>query len=168
MPARFAFRCLLPEDPALERTALVVQKQLYDVGVDMQIVTVPVRELGARVAAGDFEAFLIEMTSGRSLAWVYRFWHSPAPGLPPTINSGYRAADAALERMRAAVDDAEVRGAVADLQRVLYEDPPAVFLAWGAVSRAVSEAFVVPEDGGPDIMSSLWQWRPRPAEAARR
>jgi len=51
---------------------------------------------------------------------------------------------------------------VADLQRIFYEDPPAVFLAWPQVARAVSTRFLVPPERGRDVIGSLWQWRANP------
>lgn len=168
MPSRFSFRCLLwAGDPRFERHALVVQKQLYDVGIDMEIQPVNSAEWQARLREGDFDAFLAEQTSGRSLAWLYTFWHSPPPGAPVLLKSGYNAADSVLDRLRRAVRDDETRAAVNDLQRVLYEDPPAVFLAWGEASRAVRNDFVVPEAAAPDVIGSLWQWHRRPSVSAR-
>ena len=171
MPSRFSFRCVLwAGDPRFERIALVVQKQLYDVGVDMEIQPATVPEFGKRLSAGDFDAFLSEQTSGRSLSWVYTFFHSPPPGARVMLKSGYTAADNVLDRLRTAIGDEQTRAAVSDLQRVLHDDPPAVFLAWGEASRAVKNDFVVPEGGAPDVMSSLWQWHrgPGPTLSARR
>ena len=38
MPSRFRFRCLtLAKDSRYEKIALVLQKQLYEIGVDMEI-----------------------------------------------------------------------------------------------------------------------------------
>jgi hypothetical protein len=52
--------------------------------------------------------------------------------------------------------------AVADLQRILYEDPPAAFLVRLESARAVANSFVVPSDEPRrDILGTLWQWRPR-------
>ena len=62
------------------------------------------------------------------------------------IRSGYTAADAALDRLRAARSDEETRIAVADLQRIMYEDPPAAFLVRPETARAVNDSFVVPAD----------------------
>ena len=169
MPSRFSFRCLLwANDPRFERLALVVQRQLYDVGVDMEIQPAVGAEWGNRLAAGDFDAFLSEQTSGRSLSWVYMFWHSPPPGERVMLKSGYNAADDVLDRLRRAVGDPETRLAVSDLQKVLHEDPPAVFLAWGEGSRAVKNDFVVPDAAPPDVMGSLWQWHRRPTVIATR
>lgn len=114
---------------------------------------------------GDFDAFLIEMASNRSLSQVYRFWHSPIG--PALVNSGYSAADGVLDQLRHATSDEETRRATAELQRILHEDPPAVFLAWQETTRAVSARFEPPVEESPDVMSTIWRWRLRqPTESA--
>ena len=173
MPRRFRFTCAFwSEDPQFERIALVVQKQLFEIGIDVEMIPMTLRDLGGRLGAGDFEAVLIPMTSGRSFEWTYRFWRSPSP----FIRSGYTAADTALDRLRAARSDEETRIAVADLQRILYEDPPAAFLVRPETARAVNDSFVVPAEANQadanrrDIAGTVWQWKPRnraPGSAAR-
>ena len=169
MPKRFSFTCLVfGDDSRFERLALVLQKQLFDVGVDMKLERASARQLITRAAKGDFDAFLFELASARSLSYLYYFWHSPGPG--SRLNTGYRAADPALERMRHAISDEESRASTADLLQVLREDPPAIFIAWQQQARAVSARFDVPDEPQRDIMGSVWQWRVRPAsqvQAAR-
>jgi peptide/nickel transport system substrate-binding protein len=169
MPRRFRFKCVFwSEDPQFERIALVVQKQLFEIGIDVEMVPMTLRDLQQRLSDGDFETVLIPMVSGRALEWTYVFWRS-AP--KPMLRSGYAAADAALDRLRAARSDDETRIAVADLQRIMYEDPPAAFLVRPETARAVNDLFVVPAEAkGRDIVSTLWQWKPRasvPSRAAR-
>lgn len=158
MPSRFSFTCLVfAGDSRFERIALLLQKQLFDVGVDMRLQPVTQRELRLRAQKGDFDAFLFEMVSGKALNWVYAFWHSAAPGRG-FIDTGYRAADDVLDRIRHARTDDEIRAATSDLSRVLHDDPPAAFLAWQAQTRAVSTRFDVKAEPNRDIMSSVWQW----------
>jgi ABC-type oligopeptide transport system substrate-binding subunit len=128
---------------------------------------VKAEEFGARASSGDFDVFLNEMNSGRSFSWLYRFWHSPAPGAPSLMNVGYSAADAAIDHIRRAQTDEQTRGAVSELQRVLYEDPPAVFLVWPQITRAVDTNFEVAQAEGTDIIGNIWHWRRAPAEARR-
>ena len=158
MPARFAFTCLLPEgDMRFERIAMVVQRQLFAIGVDMQIEPVTSRDLLQRLRTGDFDAFLLDTISGRGLNWVNRLWHSPAPGASPPLSTGYASADAALDRLRLAATDEQVRIAVADVMRVLREDPPAAFLVWRREARAVEQSIHVPYEPQHDIFGTLWQ-----------
>jgi peptide/nickel transport system substrate-binding protein len=163
MPARFSFTCLVfADDARFERLALLVQKQLWDIGVDMRLQPVTASELAARAGSGQFDAFLFEM-AGRSLSWVYRFWHSPDG--PALIDTGYRSADAILDSLRHARSDDEIRSGVADLARVLTNDPPAVFLAWQSQYRAVSTAFDVAAEPNRDFLfGTPWLWRRAPAD----
>jgi peptide/nickel transport system substrate-binding protein len=158
MPSRFSFTCLVwAEDGRFERLALVLQKQFADIGIDMRLEPLGAAAFEQRALSGQFDALLIEM-AGRSLSWVYRFWHSPSG--QALLNSGYTSADAALERIRRATSDEDVRSGVAELVRVFNEDPPAAFLAWQMQSRAVSAQFDVLREPNRDVLSNLWQWRP--------
>jgi ABC-type transport system substrate-binding protein len=164
MPSRFAFTCLVWNDPRFERLAVLIQKQLADVGVEMQLVSLPLKELGARVSKGNFDAFLMEM-NGRSLGWVYEWWHSHEQG---RVNSGYRAADAVLDRIKAAATEQEIRQGVAEFVKILHEDPPGAFLNWHTTSRAVSTKFDVAFETDREIIGNVWKWRPVGAQQAAR
>ncbi len=156
MPARLSFTCLLRQgDARFERIALVVQRQLFAIGVDMQFRLVPQKEFFRRVMGGEFESFIFEMASGRALSFPYAFWHSKATMLP----TGYSSADAALDRMKLAHTDDEVRLAVADVMRVLRADPPAVFLASPREARAAHRSFEMPYETDRDVFGNLWQLR---------
>jgi ABC-type transport system substrate-binding protein len=166
LPPRFSFTCMVfADDARFDRLAVLVQKQLADIGVDMKLQPVAQAELMKRAAVGDFDAFLFVM-AGRSLGRVYEFWRSHDGSL---MNSGYRAADAAFERVRAGRTDDEIRAAVAELERVFHADPPAAFLVWQSTSRAVSTKFDVAPEPNRDILTNVWQWRPAGAakQAAR-
>jgi peptide/nickel transport system substrate-binding protein len=154
MPSRFRFRCLtVAKVERYEKIALRLQKQLYDIGVEMEIEPVPLQQLGERIGKGDFDAILAERTSGRSLSWTYMTFHS---SMNP---AGYKAADEVLDRLRLTRSDGEVRTAVSDLQQVFHDDPPAIFIAWPKVARVVSAKFEVPVESGRDVLSSIWQWK---------
>ena len=156
MPSRFSFKCLaLIEDPRFERLALLVQKQLGDIGVDMILEPVPIKQLGARMKKGDFDSFLLE-TAGRSLTWAYDIWHSRGGG---NVDSGYTAADAVLDRIRLARSDDEIKAGVVELIRIVHDDPPAAFLAWQETNRAVSRKFDLGDEDGRDIVTHAWRWR---------
>jgi hypothetical protein len=86
----------------------------------------------------------------------YQFLHSPrreSRCSTPASDRRWR-----LDRLRRRVD--EVRAAVGALQRILYDNPPGVFIAWDERARAVSRRFVVPSTPGRDILSTFWQVRP--------
>jgi len=156
MPSRFKISCLVWDDPRFERLAVLVQRQLADIGVDMHMIPVKQVDLVARLAAGDFDTFLFEMF-GRSLSYLDVFWSSRNGAA--AVNSGYDSVNAVLDRMRTARSDEQVRAAVADFEQILHDDPPAAFLAWQETSRAVSTKFDVAPEIGRDILTNVSQWR---------
>ena len=63
--------------------------------------------------------------------------------------------------MQNARNEDELKRAVAAVYRKMADDPPAIFIAWPEVARAVSTRFEVPVEKGRDIMGgNLWLWRP--------
>jgi len=157
-PTRLRFTCLVIENLALwERMALLVQKQLFEIGVDMKLEAVPAAQFNERVAQGNFDAVFLEL-SGFSMSRPYAFWHSAS-----TRNwFGYQNSDVdkSLDAIRRALDDESYRAGVSELQRSLIADPPAIFLAWGQTVRAVSDRFQVTSEPDRDILLTLSRWRP--------
>ena len=161
-PGRLRLRCLvtITETQPFERIALLLQKQLFDAGVDVELDLVSPRDFVTRLATGNFEAALFEHAAG-SPSWVHAFWHSPAAGAPVWVRHGYSAADQELDAMQNARNEDELKRAVAAVYRKMAEDPPAIFIAFPEVSRAVSTRFDVPVEKGRDIMGgNMWLWRP--------
>ena len=165
---RFSIRCMVyNQDPLYERMALVVQQQLFEIGVDVEIDLVDMETFGRRAAAGDFDTFLMRTNAGRSMDFTYRFWRSGLPAGLLMQRSGYTGADAALEQLRASTSDDQIRSAVAALATRFHEDAPAAFIAWMEVTRAGDARFDVGSDTQPDPFQSIWQWRPAAARSGR-
>jgi peptide/nickel transport system substrate-binding protein len=160
---RFRFTCLIPENFNVnERVALEVQKQLYDVGVDMQFEVIPIKDFDRRVRQGQFEATLIAMISGPSVGRSYFFWRS-ARSINGLNVFGYenREAERLFDVLRTSINDVAVQSAFTRLQQVLLDDPPALFLVWDERSRAIRREFQVERDiGGPvDPVYTIWRWK---------
>jgi ABC-type oligopeptide transport system substrate-binding subunit len=147
---------------ALERLGLMIQRQLYDVGVDMRLESRPLSELDPMLREGDFDSAIVDIQSGPTFSRVYQFWRSPGEFRGFNV-FGYENADADkwLDRLRQAQDDASIRTAASQLQRVLIDDPPALFLAWVERSRAISRRIIVPNEPGRDPFADLWRWQIR-------
>jgi peptide/nickel transport system substrate-binding protein len=157
-PSRFRFTCMIPEGHAIiERMGLLLQRQMVEVGIDMRIEVVGVADINRRLPSGEFDAFLLDLISSPGLDKVYEWWHSP-DGSVALANTGYNAADGALDRMREARTEEETRQAVRSVQQVMRDDPPAVFLLWPETARAVSARFRVPVATDRDIIYTLPQW----------
>jgi peptide/nickel transport system substrate-binding protein len=162
-PARFRFTCMIPEGhTVIERMGLLLQRQLAEVGIDMRIEVVSPADLPKRLPTGQFDAFILDLISSPGLDRVYQWWHSP-DSLEELVetgfaNHGYTAADAALDRLREARTEEETRQAVRSVQKVMRDDPPAVFLLWPETARAVSARFRIPLTTDRDIIYTLPQW----------
>lgn len=161
--ARFRFTCLVPaEFSVLERLALELQKQLYDVGVDMQFEVVPLATYNERLRLGTFEAVLVDMISGPSFGRPYLFWRSAAQ-FDGFNKFGYENAEA--ERLfqllrNSAMNEAATRSATNRLQRLFLNDPPALFLAWSERSRVVGPKFTPVIEPDRDPVLTIWRWTP--------
>ncbi len=159
-PSRLRLTCLIMDDvPRLERVALRVRRAYADVGIDLVIEAVPSLEFATRLGAGDYETFLVTVMSGHGLNAVFAMWGRH--DLARDFDHGYTAAQEAAEAVRRAHSDEALRDALPALQRVLFDDPPAVFLVWEEMARAVGRRFVVPPTPGRDILGTLPQWSPR-------
>jgi peptide/nickel transport system substrate-binding protein len=160
VPARLRFTCLLPEDfSLLERVGLEVQKQLYDVGVDMQFEVVTFQEYDARIRASRFDAVLIDMISGPTFSRPYIFWRSGRQSKGFNF-FGYENAETErlFQILRTSMNEAAIRSATHRLQRALLEDPPALFLVWGERARAIRRNFRIVDAPGRDPLHTIRQW----------
>jgi peptide/nickel transport system substrate-binding protein len=156
--SRLHFTCIFPENFALwERMALLVQRDLAEIGVDMELEAVTVAEFNRRISAGDFDAVLIELIVGNAPSRPYTFWYSQSRRAFTGYNN--TEVDAAFDGMRRAGNDLEYRQAFGAFQRALLQDPPAIFLALGEVSRAVSKRFQVNAPPQSDILPTIADWR---------
>jgi ABC-type transport system substrate-binding protein len=158
IPARLAFSCLIPENFTLwERLALHVQRDLADVGVDMQLEKVTVNEFNRRIGTRAFDAVLTEFVAGNSPTRPFTFWYSQAKG----NFWGYKnpMMDAALDGIRRASSETAYRDAFRQFQAASVDDPPAIFLAFGETARAVSKRFEVVAPPGSDILPTIADWR---------
>jgi peptide/nickel transport system substrate-binding protein len=163
-PSRFRFTCLVPAgDARFERIALVVQRQLSAVGIDMDLRPATQVELTRTAKTGDFEAIIFELVMGRTFDYPYVMWHSKGPFL----DTGYSTADDALDRMQRARTNDELRLAVSDVMSHFKDDPPAIFLALPREARAVDKSFSIPYETDRDILGTLWQLRPIQRTAAQ-
>jgi len=171
--SRFQLNCMFyNEDPHFERIALLLQRQLAGIGVDLVLEGLKAKDLVRRIGTGQFQTYLYQLTSGRDVSWTYRFWHSPNDATGPAMqNTGYTGADAALDQLRQALIDDDIgviRVAVGDLRQRFYEDVPAVFLAWTQTTRAVNSRFDIGNPNDPEIFANLWRWRLAPVQTASR
>jgi peptide/nickel transport system substrate-binding protein len=166
--SRARFTCILPDGFALlERIALYVQKQLYDVGVDVQFEIVSPTAYGQRIGTKQFDCVLIDIVSGPTLARPYIFWRS-ARDFQGFNVFGFENAEAErlFQQLRESSNETAVRSATNRLQRVFLDDPPALFLAWNARTRAVRREFQVESKPERDPILTIESWTLRDSRMA--
>ena len=168
--SRFQLKCMFYNgEPQFERIALLLQRQLAAVGIDLVLEGLKYKEVVARLSAGEFDSYLFQLTSGRDVSWAYRFWHSPKGAFGPVMqNTGYNGADAVLDRLRGAWKDDDIRIGVGDFRQRFYEDVPAVILAWTQTTRAVDARIDVVNPRDPEIFANLWRWQLASSQLASR
>ena len=157
-PARIRFTCLLPENFALwERIGLLVQRNLAAVGVDMRLEVVPAEQFNERIASGDFDAVLLELVVGNTASRPFTFWYSKSRQNAWDYESPQT--DAALDQLRHAPDESTYRKAFRNFQLESLQAAPAIFIALGETTRAVSKRFQVVAPPGSDIVRTIADWR---------
>ena len=155
-PSRLRFELLVGVDQArFEPIALMLQKQLRQIGVDMALDAKPFEAVAAQVDGDSWDAALLPFNTARNLSRLYLYWHSSEP----LAVSGFTGADDTLEALRSSVTEADIRASAREFQRLLFEESPAIFLTGLEEARAVSRRFVVPDAPGWDVMETLWRWR---------
>jgi peptide/nickel transport system substrate-binding protein len=165
MSSRFRLNCIFyNKDFQFERIAVLLQRQLEEVGVDLVVTPVDGLTLQTRAKSGDFDSYLYQVSSGKSSEGVHRFWHS----LGSRQSTGYTGADAALDQLRNSFVDGDVRVAMANLRQRFYEDVPAAFLAWPDKTRAIDVRFDIGDTSDPDVYANMWRWRPGGEQQAQR
>ena len=152
------------KEPQYERIALMLQRQLATIGVDLVPEPVDQKTIETRISKGEFETYIYQLGSGKSFEQTYLLWHANASGVGNRQNIGYTGANEVLDRLRSTYNDStpqgnsEVRSAAADLRQRFYEDVPAVFIVWLEAIRAVDVRFNVGDTADPEILANLWQW----------
>jgi ABC-type transport system substrate-binding protein len=159
MHGRLRFNCVVPRSQIHEHVALLLQKQFFVVGIDMRISVVSPGDLVANVTNGTYDAVLLDLAGGPTLLRAYQFWHSSGAGSAFRFGNGE--ADAELDMLYSAPDEKVLRDAVVRVQGRMDANPPAVFLFWPDVGRAVSKRFTVPRSD-QDILTTMWRWQLAP------
>jgi ABC-type transport system substrate-binding protein len=166
-PSRMRFTCIFATNfPLWERMALMLQRNLAQIGVDMQLETVPVDEFNRRTLAGDFDAVLADFSAGNGASRPYVFWYSTSK--QNAFGYSDSLVDAAFDRLRQAPDDNVTKSAFHDLQAQLLSDPPGMFVAYGETTRAVNRHRFQPlTPPGGDPFRTIPEWRTADGPAAR-
>jgi peptide/nickel transport system substrate-binding protein len=163
--ARFSFTCLVPQNYAVwERVALEIQRDLFNVGVDMQFKSVPITDYGPLLRRGEFDAVIGDMISGPTPPRAFVWWRSARHFKGGMNTFGYENGEAErlFESLPRSTNEALTRSTVSKLQRVLHDDPPAIFIAWSTRIRAINKRFILPGTSR-DPLVTISQWTLAPS-----
>lgn len=152
---RLTLRCLVLDEPLSVQVAARLQQAYDDVGIALDLEAVSLEQLLTRLETGKFETFVSPMVSGYGMGMAY-LQYGPHDR-PRIVDDGYVAGARASEAIRRASSREALAAAIADLHRVLIDDPPAVHLFWQETSRAVGRRITVPAEAG-DVLASLPRW----------
>lgn len=153
---RLRLRVLVLDEPTMLRVAARLKRMYAPLGLELELESLPVPRLLARLGAGEYETYLSPIVSGYGLSLPYRYFADHRRSR--LADHGYTAARAAAERVRAAPDTEAFASAVMALHRVLLDDPPDVYLFWQQAERALGPRITVPADAEGDVLSSLSRW----------
>ena len=166
-----ALTLLTTDSPERSRAAVVIARQLGELGARVSIVTVPPAELiGRYLAPRDFDAALFGWTALGDDPDPYGLWHSSQ------VDGGYNFAgwslprvDELLESARQLRDRSARQARYADFQRLFAEEAPSIILYCPHYSIVTTER-AHPDGLGPlnrpaDRFRSINQWTidPEPA-----
>jgi len=101
---------------------------------------------------------LVDMISGPTFGRPFLFWRSAREFRGLNV-FGYENSETErlFQTLRASRNEGATRSATSRLQRVLLDDPPALFLAWNERARAVRRRFDV-GNSDRDPLFTIWQW----------
>lgn len=142
--------------------AAAIEVQLRRVHVRMTLVGLPRKELLRRRAKGEFELFAMPVLTSAGPNAPYRFWHSGVQDGP--LDSGYTAADAALDALRRARSREAEQVAAHNVLEVMRRDPPAAFIGPQAILRATHRRWKIPP-GQAASKDALVKWTLMPSAA---
>ncbi len=161
------FTLTVPQVGFLEKTAQILQARWAAIGIKTEIRTVPAEEImGGAIRNRDYQALLFGNVLNPP-ADLYSFWHSNErffPGLNLSLYSN-KNADRLIESTRREADPIKREVGLRELNRIIYEDYPAVFLYspdYTMISnkelRGITSAFIL--DASDRLrQASVWHLR---------
>jgi len=136
----------------------LIQQQLQEMGIKVNVSIHPLNEYVRHIyRERDFEAALVSYVFISFYDNNFTFWHSSQ--IESGLNSSYSnpEADRLLEEERFALDPERRKKALHEFQRILHEDPPALFLLWRELPIALHSRFRGVPEGRVETLRFLTQ-----------
>lgn len=139
---KFSFTLEIPEgDEIKKRTAMLLQQQLWEVGILMDVKTFSTASIDF-LFRGEFEAALMDIFAYINPDFSYNIWHSSQIGRGFNIGR-YRSgtADELLENARRTEEKEDARLVYYKFQEEMHDNPPGIFLYWADTLIGVHRRF---------------------------
>lgn len=127
---KLAFDIVTPDIPFLIQTMKIVKGAWAAIGVETRLVIMNAEEVSASAIKTRNYQMLIFGNSLKSNPDIFSFWHSSQkfyPGLNLTLYDN-KTADTLLESLRQETNETARKETISKLERLIYEDAPALFL----------------------------------------
>lgn len=114
-----------------KNVALLLQENAKEAGVKINIITKPYNDAKRdNVKTREYDLIPLSLTQSLILDDPYAKWHSDNDDPSKSNDVSYRsdAADELIDKIRAATDDESRNNYYKELQKVMYEDQPVIFL----------------------------------------
>ncbi len=130
LPVKLEFNLIVPETPFLIETANLIKEDWARIGIKLNLVVMPPNKINDEaIKTRNYEMILFGNIFGNNPD-LFSFWHSSErfyPGLNLALYES-KTADALIESVRRSPDAKTQETYLANLQSVIIEDAPAVFL----------------------------------------
>ena len=147
---------ILDGDTIFEKTALIMQKQFLDLGIEIKIKTLELDQIYEKISRKkEFEAAIVPF----SMEYDVRFFHSnPSIGTFNIFSYSNSKIDSLLEQIQNTPDPLTKKNLYKEFQQELKKDPPGVFLFWRESMVALDSRFEGVDIGPYGILKNIRNW----------
>ncbi len=151
---------MVSQRPEGQQLALIMKESAKEVGINLELVTKASREIIADLRKRDFEIVPLRNRSNPSVDDPYQLWHSDNDNPGGNNRSGFRneRADEVIMEIRSTEDDSRRIELFKELQEIIFEEQPVIFLYVPLEKIVVSEKYKMqPSDRRPGYFENLFQ-----------
>ena len=151
---------LVTQRPAGQQVALIVKQAAERIGIKVNIVTRDNSSFGQAIRQREFELLPIQVRTSPALNDPYQNWHSASDAPGGNNRTGFRndEADEVIARIRSAESTDERNQYYFELQEILHEEVPTIFL-YVPLERIIvnNEIGMQPSSRRPGYFENLFQ-----------
>jgi peptide/nickel transport system substrate-binding protein len=147
-------------DRIMEKTALIIQEQLLNLGIRGKIISIPYDIFGTEyLLSKNFEACLVNLAAREDPNYSYNFYHSSQIREGLNFFSYHNSkVDRLLDQARHEPDQDHRKQLYWLFQQELKADPPGIFLFWREMLTAVHKRFHAVKIGPGGPLLNIHEW----------